>query len=241
MSDSTPPVPIDGILSEEIEEIVSRRSQEIALNLGVVTDRIVAAGGDPRRVRVVGVTKTFDWVTALAARRVGIEDLGENYANELVDKARSLAQVAPSVPTRWHYLGDLQRNKINRLAPHVALFQGIDRLVEGEALAQRSPGAHLLVEVALTESATRGGVPLARVAGLVEQLASLDLVVDGLMAVAPLDDAGAALPHFHLVANLAAELGLQEISMGMSEDLELAVAAGSTMVRIGRALFGSRA
>src|SRR6185437_10321595 len=142
--------------------------------------------------------------------------------------------------TRWHFLGAIQRNKLKSLAPHVHLWQGLARRSEGERIARLSPGARVLIQVD-----TSGGMPgrngclPAEVPSLAASLADLELQLDGLMTVAPPGPAAAA-PAFESVRRLADSLELAERSMGMSEDLESAVAAGSTMVRIGRALFGER-
>jgi PLP dependent protein len=194
--------------------------------------RIARAGGDPATVRVIAVTKGFGADAVVGARAAGLSDVGENYAAELVQKA-------PGPPgTHWHYLGAVQRNKVRSLAPLVDVWQGVARQVEGERIAQCAPGAMVLVEVDCTGLPGRGGCAPDAVPALVEGLRQLDLSVRGLMTVAPRGEAAA--PAFRQVANLADTLGLPERSMGMSDDLEAAVAAGSTMVRIGRALFGER-
>jgi hypothetical protein len=198
-----------------------------------VRDRIAAVGGDPAAVRVIAVTKGFGPDAVAAARAAGLNDLGENYADELRAKA-------PGPPgTRWHYLGAVQRNKVPQLAPLVTLWQGVARLAEGERIAARAPGAAVLVQVDLSGLLGRNGCPPAEVPTLVGGLRQLDLDVRGLMTVASPDPARAAAA-FGAVARLADQLGLPERSMGMSDDLEAAVAAGSTMVRVGRALFGDR-
>lgn len=194
--------------------------------------RIARAGGDPAAVRVIAVTKGFGADAVVGARAAGLSDVGENYAAEL-------AQKAPGPPgTHWHYLGAVQRNKVHSLAPLVDVWQGVARQAEGERIAQYAPGATVLVQVDCTGLPGRGGCAPDAVPALVEGLRQLDLSVRGLMTVAPRGDAAA--PAFRQVANLADTLGLPERSMGMSDDLEAAVAAGSTMVRIGRALFGER-
>ncbi|HEX3793269.1 MAG TPA: alanine racemase [Acidimicrobiales bacterium] len=208
-------------------------SDDVAARLAVIRQRIVDSGGDPAVVRVIAVTKGFGPAAVEAARAAGLSEIGENYGPELLGKA-------PGPPgTNWHFLGAIQRNKVRSLAPVVALWQGVARLVEGERIAQCQPGAHVLVQVDLTGLPGRNGCTAPEVPGLVEALSTLDLHVRGLMTVAPPDPvAGAAA--FAAVARLADELGLPERSMGMSDDLEAAVAAGSTMIRIGRALFGPR-
>lgn len=213
----------------------------VAERVAGVRGRIAASGGDPVAVRLVAVTKTFPPEAALAALAAGVTDLGENYADELVHKAAALAQLQGDAAggARWHFLGSVQRNKLGRLAPVVAHYDSVDRLAEGAAIARRRPGASVLVEVDTAGTPGREGIPPAEVPALVASLQGLELVVEGLMTVAP-PEREAAAAAFALVDRLRRDLGLAEASMGMSEDLELAVAAGSTMVRIGRALFGLR-
>lgn len=219
---------------------LERYVDQVQERLAGIHARIKRAGGDPDQLRIVGVTKTFGVEAVIAAFRAGITDIGENYADELVKKATSLAVVAPDVSPRWHFLGEIQRNKINRLSRHVSLYEGLDRYEEGVAIARRSPGASVLVEVNTANLAQRGGVVLDEVPDLVEHLQGLDIVVAGLMTVAPQGGGEIAMQAFRSVATLKCQLGLRELSMGMSDDLEYAVAEGSTMIRIGRALFGSR-
>ncbi len=209
-------------------------NDEIAARLAAVVVRIERAGGDPTQVRVIAVTKGFGPAAVDAARAAGLTDVGENYAAELEAKA-------PGPPgTNWHFLGTIQRNKVRSLAPLVAMWQGVARLVEGERIAQYAPGARVLIQVDTSGGLPgRNGCPPADVEALAASLSTLDLHLGGLMTVAPPDEA-AATAAFRSVGRLADALGLKERSMGMSSDLEAAVAAGSTMVRIGRALFGDR-
>ena len=198
----------------------------------MVRQRIERAGGDPARVRVLAVTKGFGSDAVTAAHAAGLHDLGENYGAELQEKA-------PGPPgTRWHFLGAVQRNKVRVLAPLVDVWQGVARFVEGERIAREAPGARVLVQVDYTGQPGRNGCAPKDARALVGSLSGLDLDVAGLMTVAP--QGGAAGNAFESLRRLADELELPERSMGMSEDLEAAVAAGSTMVRVGRALFGDR-
>lgn len=198
-------------------------------------DRIAAAGGDPDAVRVVAVTKGFGADAIAAARAAGLTDIAENYADELVSK---FAEVQGAGAT-WHFLGAIQRNKVARLAPLVDCWQAVARLEEGARIARHRPGARVLVQVALSSAPGRNGVPPSAVPALVRGLSDLGLLVAGLMTVAPADPTGAP-GAFGAVRRLADDLDLPERSMGMTDDLEAAVGAGSTMVRIGRALFGPR-
>jgi pyridoxal phosphate enzyme (YggS family) len=162
--------------------------------------------------------------------------LGESYAQELEPKADELDD--PRV--RWHFIGQLQRNKVRQIAHAVHLWHSVDRLTLGAEIARRAPGARVLAQVNLTDDPSRGGAKPDFVPGLVAGLRDLGLAVEGLMAVGPQGSPDAAAEGFRGVAALADRLELKERSMGMTADLEVAVAAGATMVRVGTALFGER-
>jgi uncharacterized pyridoxal phosphate-containing UPF0001 family protein len=134
----------------------------------------------------------------------------------------------------------VQRNKVAELAPVVGVWQSVARVVEGERIARFAPGAAVMVQVDTTGLPGRNGCAPDEVAHVVSRLRALDLDVVGLMTVAAPGPAERARSSFESVGRLADDLGLPERSMGMSDDLEAAVAAGTTMVRIGRALFGER-
>lgn len=225
-------------------------TEGVAARLAVVRERISAAGGDPARVCVLGVTKGFGSATVADALAAGLVDLGENYAQELQAKAAALAvhpahpgepqaQAQPAaVSPRWHFIGRLQRNKVASLAGLVSCWQSIDRVELAEAVAHRAPGAHVMVQVNVSGEAQKGGVAPSLAAELVERCRGVGLLVDGLMAVAA--TGGAARAGFARLHRLADDLDLPERSMGMSADLEAAVAEGTTMIRVGTALFGPR-
>jgi uncharacterized pyridoxal phosphate-containing UPF0001 family protein len=160
----------------------------------------------------------------------------------MVAKVAEVAEIGATegVAPRWHAIGRLQRNKVRDLAPHVHLWQSVDRPELGAAIARHAPGARVLVQVGATGEEGKGGCPPEQVPGLVDALVALGLDVRGLMTVGPTDPDADPRPGFDLVAALAGRLGLAEVSMGMSGDIEAAVAAGSTMVRVGTALFGPR-
>jgi hypothetical protein len=190
---------------------------------------------------VVAVTKGFGVEAVRAAIGAGLVDVGENYAAELVAKAGSLGGdgAAAAAGVLWHFLGAVQRNKVAELAPVVGLWQSVAREAEGARIARFRPAAPVLVQVDATGLPGRNGCPPSGVADLVGRLRDHGLDVRGLMTVAA-PGHEAAVAAFGTVARLADELGLEERSMGMSDDLEAAVAAGTTMIRIGRALFGDR-
>lgn len=208
--------------------------------------RISAAGGDLDRVSVVAVTKGHGVAAAQAALAIGMLDLGENYARELLDKAATVesATEGGAAPPRWHFLGRIQRNKVARLAPVVACWQSVSRAEEAVAIARRREHAEIFVEIDTTGDPGRGGCAPAEAGRVVEAALRAGCTVRGLMTVAPLVQGApkseTAAEAFGTVAGLAATFGLGELSMGMSHDLEQAVAAGTTMIRIGTALFGER-
>lgn len=206
----------------------------VAERLAQVRERIEELRAPGAPVRVVAVTKGFGVEAVVAAAAAGLEDIGENYAQEMLGK---LAGAPPGL--RWHFLGQLQTNKLARLAPHVELWHGLDREAEAVALARCRPGAAVLVEVRADVPGRPGAGP-ADVWRVVSAARAAGLDVRGLMTVAPQASEREVSQHFRAVASLAHELGLEELSMGMSDDYELAVAAGATIVRLGRALFGPR-
>lgn len=200
-----------------------------------VSQRIEAAGGRDH-VRVVAMTKGYGVDAVVAASAVGLDDVGENYADEL------LAKYTDSGPARcrWHFLGRLQRNKVARLAGVVDIWHGVDRMEAGSAIARRAPGAAVMVQVNLSADQSRPGTTFDRAPALIESLRTLDLDVVGVTGVGPRGDPESARPGFRRLAALAGASGLRECSMGMTGDLEVAVEEGSTMVRIGQGLFGPR-
>jgi uncharacterized pyridoxal phosphate-containing UPF0001 family protein len=214
---------------------------DVADRLAAVRARIEAAGRAPDDVVVVAVTKGFGIDAVKAANAAGIVDVGENYAHELAAKVE---QASDNAGRRWHFLGHVQRNKVRTIAAAVHLWQGVDRVAAGEEIARRAPGARVLVQVRLDADAPdgpgRNGCDPDGVPELVERLDGLGLDVRGLMAVGPAGPPELARPGFLKLSALADRLGLVERSMGMTDDLGVAVEEGSTMVRVGRGLFGAR-
>jgi PLP dependent protein len=215
----------------------------LAERLAEVRARIAATGRAPDDIVVVAVTKGFGAEAVEAAGAIGLDDVGENYAQELGQKR----QAAGGDGRRWHFLGRVQRNKVKSIAGVVHLWQGVDRVAAGEEIARRAPGARVLVQVRIDgidgngeASAGRNGCAPDDVPDLVERLDGLGLDVRGLMAVGPAGAPELARPGFRKVSALADRLGLVERSMGMTDDLGVAVEEGSTMVRVGRGLFGAR-
>jgi len=212
----------------DVEE-VARRAADLRLRV----ER--AAGG--RAVEIIAVTKGFGPAAVVAAIHCGFTAVGENYAQELLAKAASLPT---DQQPQWHFLGRLQRNKVRALAPVVDLWQSVDRIELIDEIAARAPGARVFIQANLSGEAHKGGAPLADVADLVTHARAVGLRVDGLMGVGPQGAPEEARSGFRAVVALADELGVRHRSIGMTEDLEVAVEEGSTMVRVGSALFGPR-
>jgi len=223
---------------------VAARAAEVATAAARIRDRIQAAGGDPDRVRLLAVAKGHPADAVRAAVSVGLLDVGESYAQELLAKAADVEAPAGTedepLPVRWHMVGRLQRNKVRMLAPHVHLWQSVDRLSLAAEIGRHAPGAAVLVQVNVSGAEQQGGCPPERLRAVVEGCRDLGLDVRGLMAIGPRGDAETVRAGFRQVRELADGLELAERSMGMSGDLEAAVAQGSTMVRVGEALFGPR-
>jgi pyridoxal phosphate enzyme (YggS family) len=181
-------------------------------------------------VRLVAVTKGFGRDAVDAAVAAGITDIGESYAQELRGKL-------PIAGATVHFVGRLQTNKVRQLVDVVDVWQSVDRLDLGEELARRAPAAAVLVQVNVSGEPQKAGCVPERTESLVGSLVELGLGVRGLMTVG---DPHEPRSGFRTLRRLVDDLGLDECSMGMSNDLEVAVDEGATMVRVGRALFGER-
>jgi pyridoxal phosphate enzyme (YggS family) len=208
----------------------------VATRVAEVRERIAAAaaraGRDVRAVTLVAATKTVEPARVQEVIDAGVVDVGENRAQELLTKTAVEG-------ARWHFLGRLQRNKVRQLAPWVTCWQSVDRAELGHEIARRAPGARVLVEVNVGEEPQKGGCAPAEVPALVDALLVDGLDVAGLMTVPPHGDDPRRW--FAQLREQAGGLGLSELSMGMTDDFEIAVEEGATMVRVGRALFGPRA
>ncbi|WP_369254340.1 YggS family pyridoxal phosphate-dependent enzyme [Geodermatophilus amargosae] len=220
--------------------------------LRAVRDRIAAAaraaGRDPAAVTLLAVSKTWPAEAVRELAALGQAAFGENRAQELTAKAAELADL----PLEWHFIGQLQRNKAAAVARTGAVVHSVDRLPLARALARvgeeagRPVGVFLQVDLggAAGELAERGGAAPGDVPALADAVADLPgLTLRGLMAVAPRGEEPG--PAFLRLAALAERVradhpGAAELSAGMSGDLEEAVAAGATLVRVGTAIFGSR-
>lgn len=229
-----------------------------------------SAGRSDSDVRLVAVSKKQPAVAVAAALRLGQQDFGENYAQELRDKHAELGHPAgdplPS-PPRWHFIGPLQRNKVNLVVGRVALIHSVDNLALVAALGERvnrlrqtAPELTLatlvqdcLVQVNVGDEAQKSGCHPAELPAILDAIAaqSGQLVCRGLMCIPPAVDSAdlaAVRPYFAQLRRLRdeqqavrrAHVELSELSMGMSQDYAAAIAEGATLIRVGTALFGAR-
>lgn len=197
----------------------------------------VEAGARRGPVTICAVTKGFGADAVRLAHRLGCDAVGENYAQETVAKIAESGAAHPPV----HFIGRLQTNKVKALAAVVDVWQSVDRAVLVDEIAKRAPGAKVFIQVNATGEPDKGGCPLTDVAALVERARAAGLDVLGLMTVGPTTpDPQRTREAFATVRRLADESGLTGCSMGMSGDVDIALAEGSTLVRVGTALFGER-
>ncbi len=196
--------------------------------------------GIPPGVTLVAVSKTHPPEAIREAHAAGQRDFGENYAQEWRRKAEALADLPDLV---WHFVGSLQTNKVRILAGAVRWIHTVDREELALEISRRSlaRGAvtRVLLEVNVAGEASKSGCSpqdVTRLAGAVRGLRGLEL--RGLMCIPPAE--GDPRPHFRALRGLAAELSLPDLSRGMSGDWEAAIAEGSTIVRVGTAIFGPR-
>ena len=219
----------------------------IAENLRRVRERVEAAcrraGRSPVEVTVVGVSKGFSASAVVAAYEAGLSDVGENRVQEAT--AKVAAAKAQGARPRWHLVGHLQRNKVKTALGLFDIIHSVDSLRLAEAVG-REAGARapvsVLLEVNVAGEESKFGLAPDEVAVVLARARALpNLDVLGLMTVAPLAaDAEEVRPVFRRLRELGKSLELRHLSMGMSDDFEVAVEEGATLVRIGRAIFGPR-
>ncbi len=220
----------------------------IANNIAKVVARIreaaQAAGREPSTVGLLAVSKTQPASAVREAFAAGLADFGENYLQEALEKQALLADV----PLTWHFIGPIQSNKTKPIAEHFAWVHSVDRLKIAQRLSDQRP-AHLpplnvCLQVNVSDEQSKSGCSESKARELVAAISALPrLRLRGLMCIpAPSDDAAVQRAAFARLRHLRDELDprMDTLSMGMSQDLEAAIAEGATWVRIGTALFGAR-
>lgn len=232
MSGATPQ-PVEHLSFDEGVAELGRRWEQVRARLAAATDR---------DVQLVAVSKGHGVRAVRMALAAGLVELGENYAQELLAKHHDLTTTAVdgSPSPRWHFVGRLQRNKVRSLAGLVTLWHTVDSARLADEIARRDPGARVLVQVDLARLEGRGGIAPAGAADLVRHCVGAGLDVQGLMGVGPPGAPDRGRRAFGDLVSLADRLDLEQRCIGMSGDLEVAAAAGATMVRVGTDLFGAR-
>ena len=224
-------------------------------NLHMVQQRIAtqcaASGRDPQSVELLAVSKTFPLAVVLAAHKAGQKQFGENYIQEGVEKISACRARPDCADLVWHCIGPIQSNKTRLVATHFDWVHTVDRLKIAQRLSEQRPPdmppLQICIQVNIDGGVNKAGIAPADALELARQVAALPrLRLRGLMTIPePAPDYAHALAVHQSAKDLwdqlrAAGLEMDTLSMGMSADLEAALAAGSTMVRVGSALFGSR-
>ncbi|MBK5398820.1 YggS family pyridoxal phosphate-dependent enzyme [Pseudomonas sp. TH39(2020)] len=220
----------------------------IADNIAQVSSRIhaaaVAAKRDEDSVQLLAVSKTKPAEALREAYAAGLRDFGENYLQEALSKQLELADL----PLIWHFIGPIQSNKTRAIAEHFAWVHSVDRLKIAQRLSEQRPAElpplNICIQVNVSGEASKSGCTPADLPALANAISELPRIkLRGLMAIPePTEDRAAQDAAFAAVQSLQASLNLplDTLSMGMSHDLESAIAMGATWVRIGTALFGAR-
>jgi pyridoxal phosphate enzyme (YggS family) len=210
-----------------------------------------AAGRNRDSVQLLAVSKTFPAEAVLEAIKSGQRTFGENYLQEALDKMQAVAQAAPDMQVEWHFIGPIQSNKTRPIASHFAWVHTVDRLKVAQRLSEQRPPElgplNICLQVNISGEESKSGISEADLPALAREVAALpNLRLRGLMAIPePSSDPARQRAPFARLRQLSEALradgiALDTLSMGMSGDLEAAVAEGATIVRIGSAIFGAR-
>ena len=225
---------------KENVEIVRKRIREVCSR----------CGRNPEDVLLLGVSKTFGIDSIRDAIDAELFDFGENYAQEFLEKRSQISDER----VRWHFIGHLQSNKVKYIAEHVYLIHSVDNDRLADELQKRGErmgrSLDILIEVHTTDEATKYGIPPEGTLDLVKRIAKFNRVrVQGLMTMGPFsDDPNDSRPSFQQLVTLRDKIvregienvSMRHLSMGMTHDFEVAIEEGSTIVRIGTAIFGER-
>lgn len=217
------------------------RADEIRTNLAAVEARIAAAcartGRKRDEVTLVAVTKTFPAVDVDHAIAAGVTDVGENKVQEARDKQPSVTGRA-----RWHLIGHLQSNKAKDAVRLFDVIQTVDSIALAERLARLAQGPiDVMLQVNVGGEEQKSGAEPSEVAAIAARMRALDpLRLIGLMTIPPIGEAEEMRPYFRRLRTMRDDLGLEHLSMGMTDDFEVAIEEGATIIRVGRAIFGSR-
>ena len=209
-----------------------RTDAQVAATLAELREVIAAEGRDD--VTIVAVTKGFDRSAVECAARVGLDVIGENYAQELLEKSPLPDEV------QAHFIGRIQRNKVRKIADIVDLWHSVSRPEVLVELAKRSPAPRALIQVAAADDPSKDGIDPKDLDMMLEVAHDHGVTIEGLMTIGVLGNDHRSAQSFRDLSRLADSYGLIERSMGMSGDYRDALAEGATMLRLGSALFGQR-
>lgn len=230
----------------------------ISENLQLVQHRIAnsaqAAGRDPASITLLAVSKTFDVQAVLTAAQAGQRAFGENYVQEAIDKiaaTRDMREHNPDLQLEWHFIGPIQSNKTRQIAEHFDWVHSVDRLKIAQRLSEQRPAnmppLQICLQVNVSGEATKSGLEPEALLELARAVVLLpNIRLRGLMAIPePTEDVQqqrAAFAKLRFMQNDLQAVGIQTdtLSMGMSADMDAAIAEGATIVRIGTAIFGVR-
>jgi pyridoxal phosphate enzyme (YggS family) len=209
-----------------------------------IGDACTRAGRDPAGVSLIAVSKTFPAEAVSKAYAAGLRDFGENRVQEGSAKIAALAREVSDA--RWHLIGHLQTNKVPAALEHFDVIHSVDSVRLLDAIAARMPGngeVHIFIQVNVSGEASKSGVSTSSATDLIARARDTrGVILDGLMTIAPIEGGQTgARRAFGQLRRLAEHHGLEQLSMGMSGDLEAAIEEGATHVRIGQAIFGGRA
>ena len=229
-------------------------AMDLKSNLKNVIQRIQEAaeraGRDPHEIKLVAVTKRVEPERIEQALALGIDTFGENYAQEFRDKSKILAEQVDD-QINWHFIGQLQKNKVKYIVGKVELIHSLDSLSVAKEINKRAEDLEItvpvLIEVDTGGEESKGGITPAQLESLLNELSGLSSVeVRGLMTMPPyFDNAEMARSYFIRLREIRDDLlplfpKLKELSMGMSGDFEVAIEEGATIIRVGSAIFGER-
>ena len=208
-------------------------SEEIKERLQVINKIIDAKAQNP--VTLIGVTKGFTHEEVNIASELGIKNFGENYAQELLTKN---PLVDPEIS--WHYIGQLQSNKVRKISHLVDVWHSVTSLKLVREIHKRNDQAQILLQVSLMGPSNSKGFEVEQLPQLISELRDMNIDISGLMTMGVPGDMVATRVVFKELRKLADTFELPECSMGMSDDFEIALESGASMIRVGSAIFGNR-
>ncbi len=218
---------------EEVSKI------EIENNIKEINDKIfvacLEANREPSEIEIVAITKTHSIATVRNAIDAGLTQFGENRYQELHEKKLSTEKFEK---VKWHFVGQIQRNKMARIADEADVICSVDKPEQLDIISKSRHKPKLLIQLSADGDENRGGVVLDKALDLMLYAQNVGPLISGVMMVPPLGQD--PRPHFIQAAQFAKDAGLETISMGMSNDYEIAVECGATQLRLGTAIFGTR-